>query len=238
MPQPPRSLKADNAAETDWRVKEMMDSVRTYFGVWSGKVRRKRRREKGRERTRRRHSRKRDGLFRRRKTKFFFFFFLSHITSHLPTTTPSQDPSTVDVLLSDDFVHVDEIWSGAEVVAGLSNFKKFVARTREAYPDLAISVEDSGAAGAHRVFVRWSGSATNLGRYHGAKASRHASALSGIDLFTFSPDRSKLEEVLVYRTPLAEDKVQLESFEAENHGLHELKLHRLHEEGKGGGGKK
>lgn len=33
-----RSLKADNAAETDWRVKEMMDSVRTYFGVWSGKV--------------------------------------------------------------------------------------------------------------------------------------------------------------------------------------------------------
>ena len=143
---------------------------------------------------------------------------------------PKQDPSTVDELLSDDFVHIDEIWSGTEVVAGLSNVKKFVARTREAYPDLAISVEDSGAAGAHRVFVRWSGSATNLGRYHGAKASRHASALSGIDLFTFSPDRSKLEEVLVYRTPLAEDKIQLEQFEAENHGLHELKLHRLHDE--------
>lgn len=34
-----RSLKSDNAAETDWRVKEMMDAVRTYFGVWSGKVR-------------------------------------------------------------------------------------------------------------------------------------------------------------------------------------------------------
>lgn len=33
-----RSLKSDNAAETDWRVKEMMDAVRTYFGVWSGKV--------------------------------------------------------------------------------------------------------------------------------------------------------------------------------------------------------
>ena len=102
-------------------------------------------------------------------------------------------------------------------------------------------MEDSGSAGPHRVFVRWSGSATNLGRYHGAKASRHASALSGIDLFTFSPDRSKLVEVLVYRTPLAEDKVQLEAFEAESHGLHELKLHRLHEEGNSGakgGGKK
>ena len=41
-----RSLKADNAAETDWRVKEMMDSVRTYFGVWSGKVRSERERER------------------------------------------------------------------------------------------------------------------------------------------------------------------------------------------------
>ena len=45
-----RSLKADNATETDWRVKEMMDSVRTYFGVWSGKVRgRVKREEKGRD---------------------------------------------------------------------------------------------------------------------------------------------------------------------------------------------
>ena len=83
--------------------------------------------------------------------------------------------------------------------------------------------------------MRWSGSATNLGRYHGAKASRHASALSGINLFTFSPDRSRLEEVLVYRTPLAEDRAQLEAFEAEGHGLHELRLHRLHEEGNDGG---
>jgi len=168
-------------------------------------------------------------------------FFSSPSFPLFASPLPVQDPSTADALLSDDFVHVDEIWSGAEVVAGLSNFKKFVARTREAYPDLNISVEDSGSAGPHRVFVRWSGSATNLGRYHGAKASRHASALSGIDLFTFSPDRSKLVEVLVYRTPLAEDKVQLEAFEAENHGLHELKLHRLHEEGNSGakgGGKK
>lgn len=162
---------------------------------------------------------------------------LSSTKTPPPSLSP-QDPSTIDALLSDDFVHVDEIWSGAEVVAGKGNFRKFVARTREAYPDLAIAVEDSGAAGSHRVFVRWSGSATNLGRYHGAKASRHASALSGIDLFTFSQDRSKLEEVLVYRTPLAEDKVQLESFEAENHGLHELKLHRLHDEGGGEAKKK
>ena len=170
----------------------------------------------------------------RRRREFIFSLSFSQPPLPLPRSKkpdPSiQDPSTVDALLSDDFVHIDEIWSGAEVVAGVTNFKKFVARTREAYPDLAISVEDSGSAGPHRVFVRWSGSATNLGRYHGAKASRHASALSGIDLFTFSADRSKLEEVLVYRTPLAEDRAQLESFEAEGHGMHELKLHRLHDE--------
>lgn len=146
-----------------------------------------------------------------------------------PNLAPQADAATVaSTLLADNFVHIDEVWAGADVVAGAGGFTKFVAATRAAYPDLAITLDDYGPAGPHRLFARWSGAATNLGAYHGHKASRHSSALSGIDLFTFTPDRAAIAEVLVYRTPLAEDVAEVvERVAGGGGGAHELRLKRL-----------
>jgi len=141
--------------------------------------------------------------------------------------------------MADDAVHIDEIWGGGadEVVAGRRAIKAFVGRVRAAYPDFWVEPAEYGQCGARRMFVRWSGCATNLGAYHGHKPSRHASAVSGIDLFTFTPDRSAIEQVLVYRTPLAEDREEMASGGEGGEGagalggdgLHELRLRRLHE---------
>jgi hypothetical protein len=115
------------------------------------------------------------------------------------------------------------------------------SQNTSSYPDFWVEPEEYGQCGSRRMFVRWAGSATNLGAYHGHKPSRHASAVSGIDLFTFNPDRSAITEVLVYRTPLAEDREEMVHGESGGSGsgaagslggdgLHELRLHRLHEE--------
>lgn len=167
---------------------------------------------------------------------------------HLPPLLPLSQGKTdlADTLLADDAVHIDEIWGGGsdEVVAGRVAIKAFVTRVRAAYPDFWVEPDSYGQCGARRMFVRWSGRATNLGAYHGHKPSRHASAVSGIDLFTFTPDRSAIAEVLVYRTPLAEDRVELASGggggggvagaaggsgDLGSDGLHELRLNRLHD---------
>lgn len=152
------------------------------------------------------------------------------LAKHRPFSTQpfhtQADPATVaDALLADDFVHIDEVWGGAEVVAGRGGFVKFVANVRAAYPDFAVALADWGPAGPHRLFARWTGTATNLGPRHGHKASRHSSALSGIDLITFTPDRSAITEVLVYRTPLAEDWEEHE--EGGPTRMHTMRLARL-----------
>ena len=131
-------------------------------------------------------------------------------------------------------MHVDEVWGGSEVVAGRAGFARFVAAVRDAYPDFAVTLEDWGPAGPHRLFARWTGHATNLGAWHGHKASRHSSALSGIDLITFTADRSAIQEVIVYRTPLAEDWDEHEAGGPTR--MHEMRLARLVEGGKKKGG--
>lgn len=69
--------------------------------------------------------------------------------------------------------------------------------------------------------------------------------MSGIDLFTFNADRSAITEVLVYRTPLAEDRAEFKEGHGgggagasagsagDRDGLHDLRLNRLHDEPKG-----
>ena len=79
---------------------------------------------------------------------------------------------------------------------------------------------------ACRIFCRWQGSATNLGPYHGGKPTNHASSITGVSIFSFA-DREHITKVEVFRTPLAEDKHELEEKEADLHGLHELHLHKL-----------
>jgi hypothetical protein len=61
-----------------------------------------------------------------------------------------------------------------------------------------------GVSDASHVFVHWSCHGTNLhpttdnaGRPH--KPTFHESHISGIDFITFNEDRSKLQEVVIYR---------------------------------------
>ena len=241
VPPPARSLKDDNGIghRHDWRVDDMHSKVLQYFDAWSGKVGLEMRRLGGLcglsapppsgpglpPPARSRVSCWIEHRVRRALAQ------ASRRPTATPTPTPLQaDAATVASTLLDDasFVHIDEVWAGAEVVTGAKGFTKFVAATRASYPDLAITVEDYGPAGPHRLFVRWTGAATNLGARHGHTPSRHSSALSGIDLFTFTPDRAAITEVLVYRTPLAEDVAELAERVAGVGGdAHELRLKRL-----------
>lgn len=133
------------------------------------------------------------------------------LSPHVPSLPSQGNVDAADALLADDAVHIDEIWGGGadDVVAGRAAIKAFVARVRAAYPDFWVEPDEVGQCGPRRLFVRWAGCATNLGSRHGHAASRHASAVSGIDLFTFTPDRSAITEILVYRTPLAEDREEM-----------------------------
>lgn len=45
------------------------------------------------------------------------------------------------------------------------------------------------------VLVMYSGTATGLGEYHGKKPTRHTSAFSGVNLFRFNHERSKIIEI-------------------------------------------
>jgi hypothetical protein len=72
-------------------------------------------------------------------------------------------------------------------------------------------------------------------------------AVSGVNLFTFTADRAAITEVLVYRTPLAEDRAEFKEGHGgggsavapsagsagDRDGLHDLRLNRLHDEPKG-----
>ncbi|KAK9835302.1 hypothetical protein WJX81_000299 [Elliptochloris bilobata] len=135
------------------------------------------------------------------------------------------DLNKADALLADDFVHNDAVWGRQQLVAGPKAFKRFVENVRLAYPDFSVRITEVGVCNTTRLFVHWQGEATNLGSYHDHKPSKHSSSISGINLMSFTEDRSQLKEVLVYRVPLAEDRSELGELGGDS--LHELHLHQL-----------
>jgi hypothetical protein len=70
--------------------------------------------------------------------------------------------------------------------------------------------------------VNFEGSATGLGTYHGHKGTHHANVFSGVNLFRFNADRSKITEIRVYRSAFAEDLQEMSEG-----GFRELRLKRL-----------
>eukprot|EP00884_Botryococcus_braunii_P006932 jgi/Botrbrau1/1623/Bobra.0185s0038.1 len=135
--------------------------------------------------------------------------------------------AAVDKLISPAFVQKDCIWDTSDLVVGTKRFKEYIKQTRKAYPDYFVEVKEVGVCDMNRLFVQWEGVATNLGEYHGHKPSHHASNVSGINLISFNEDRSLITEAIIYRSPMMEDKLQLEEREGEDHNMHEMHLHRL-----------
>ena len=56
-------------------------------------------------------------------------------------------------------------------------------------------VERVAPCDMNSVLVMYSGTATGLGQYHGKKPTRHTSAFSGVNLFRFNHERSKIVEI-------------------------------------------
>jgi steroid delta-isomerase-like uncharacterized protein len=64
---------------------------------------------------------------------------------------------------------------------GAEGFKRSLASTREAFPDMRITIED-GAAHESLVFRRWSMSGTHRGVFLGVPATGRTITLSGVDV--------------------------------------------------------
>eukprot|EP00878_Enallax_costatus_P002506 GHUV01002686.1.p1 GENE.GHUV01002686.1~~GHUV01002686.1.p1 ORF type:complete len:212 (+),score=35.54 GHUV01002686.1:178-813(+) len=137
----------------------------------------------------------------------------------------------VDDLITDDFVWKDTIWMPSRPVVGRKTFSTFVQQMRQAYPDLYYEVGQVGVCDPIHVFVHWQCHGTNLfptmdnaGRSH--KPTFHESHISGIDFITFNDDRSKMQEIVIYRQPTLEEREFLEE-EALNQDRLAIKLERL-----------
>eukprot|EP00775_Hariotina_reticulata_P009298 gene9298-9463_t len=132
-------------------------------------------------------------------------------------------------LIAEDF---DSIWMANRPVVGRKAFTEFVQQMRQAYPDIYYEVGQVGVCDPVHVFVHWTCHGTNLhpildnaGRPH--KPTFHESIISGIDFITFSEDRSKLQEIIIYRQPTLEEREFLEEEALEQDRL-AIKLERLH----------
>lgn len=67
-------------------------------------------------------------------------------------------------------------------------------------------------------------SGTSLGRIYNKPPTGHHSAFTGVGIFRFNHDRSRIKEVDIWRTPTKEDKIG--GVDAED--LFEVHLSRLH----------
>eukprot|EP00882_Tetradesmus_deserticola_P002588 GHRQ01002753.1.p1 GENE.GHRQ01002753.1~~GHRQ01002753.1.p1 ORF type:complete len:217 (+),score=56.96 GHRQ01002753.1:276-926(+) len=146
------------------------------------------------------------------------------------------DVQLVDDLITDDFVWKDVIWMSSKRIVGKKAFSSFVQQMREAYPDLHYEVGQVGVCDPVHVFVHWTCHGTNLrptsdskGRSH--KPTFHESHISGIDFITFNDDRSKLQEIVIYRQPTLEEREFLEEEALEQERWSMIKLERLHYDG-------
>eukprot|EP00879_Flechtneria_rotunda_P002504 GHRR01002702.1.p1 GENE.GHRR01002702.1~~GHRR01002702.1.p1 ORF type:complete len:215 (+),score=53.00 GHRR01002702.1:536-1180(+) len=146
------------------------------------------------------------------------------------------DLQLLNEIVTEDFVWKDTIWMPSRPIVGKANFRNFVQQMRQAYPDLHYDIGQVGVCDPVHVFVHWDCHGTNLypttdnaGRPH--KPTFHESHISGIDFITFNIDRSKLQEIIIYRQPTLEERQFLEEEALEQDRL-AIKLERLHFDGR------
>ncbi|GAB4819953.1 hypothetical protein N2152v2_006999 [Parachlorella kessleri] len=130
-------------------------------------------------------------------------------------------------LFDENVVHKDIVWDASHPIAGIGGMQKYVSALRGAYPDFWVEIDQIGTCDVNSIFVTYEGSATNLGSYHEHKPSRHTSNFQGCNLIKFNHDRSKITEIIVYRSAFAEDKLELGEKEVDGGNLREIRLRRL-----------
>ncbi|KAI8103616.1 hypothetical protein M9435_004951 [Picochlorum sp. BPE23] len=136
------------------------------------------------------------------------------------------DEAIADEIFDDNAVHMDLVWDPLHPCVGPEGLKHYLHDLKEAFPDFHVDIVDMATCDMNGLWVRYEGFASNLGEYHGHKPSHHTSTFSGVNMFRFTKDRTKITEVMVYRSAFAEDKEELREKVPEG-GFRELRLRRL-----------
>jgi predicted ester cyclase len=93
------------------------------------------------------------------------------------------DPGRLDELVARDVEHHDPYDPNA--AAGLEGMKETIARTRQAYPDLVLTVDDQ-LAEADKVATRWTATMTDGGRAADNVAMPRRLEIAGITIDRFA----------------------------------------------------
>ncbi len=95
----------------------------------------------------------------------------------------------------------DNVWRATPVV-GRQALQRHVAQLRHACPDVHYEVEQMGLQDDTHLFVLWTCHETQLeSAAPDRPASHHASIFQGVDVLTFSPDRSKVRGARPHFSP-------------------------------------
>ena len=88
-----------------------------------------------------------------------------------------HSPEQLDALLDPNLL----IHAPVPIEQGAEGFKRALASTREAFPDISITIEGR-AAQEGLVFRRWSMTGTHLGTFLGVASTGRKISLSGVDI--------------------------------------------------------
>lgn len=113
----------------------------------------------------------------------YFVDFLTH-----------GNENAVPEIFSDDIVHVDEVWAAAHPTVGVEAMKHYIHDLKQSFPDFWVEIREIATCDTNQIWVSYEGAATGLGEYHGHRATHHTSSFSGVNIFKFNEDRSKIIE--------------------------------------------
>jgi len=131
-------------------------------------------------------------------------------------------------IFSDECVHLDVVWDPAHPSVGTKALKQYLHDLKTTFPDFQVDIDEIATCDANgSLWVSYEGNATGLGEWkHQLKASHHSSHFTGVNLFKFNDDRTKIVEVRVYRSAFAEDKEEIKEM-VPGGNFRELRLRRL-----------
>lgn len=118
------------------------------------------------------------------------------------------------------------IWGAAHPTVGVASMQQYLTDIKSTFPDFHIDIKDIATCDTNSIWISYEGTCTGLGEYHGHRATHHSSSFSGVNIFKFNADRSKIVQVQVFRSAFAEDKQELGDKVPEG-GFRELRLKRL-----------
>jgi steroid delta-isomerase-like uncharacterized protein len=112
---------------------------------------------------------------------------MNYVTRFIENVCNKGELNEIDNLFTKDIV-----WHGAELVKGLDNFKESIKDTRNTWPDIKFTVQDS-LSYDNKVAIRWTVTATQEGEFMGLPASHEKFDTYGMEIFHF--ESGKIKEV-------------------------------------------